>query len=777
MAGARSAGRRLRQLAGIDVGVLHGVGPARRRALGALGIDTVLDLLTYYPYRYLDQTRQVAVADLAVGEAAWVIGEVSTVHLVGAGRGAGRGSSRLRSRVEVIVDDGTGTLRVTFFNQPYRAKQLPVGTRALFFGRLQLFRGQRQFTNPDVDLIGARAGRVVALYPTSGQASIASWQIADLVAEALDRAGRFADPLPGAWRQRLGLMDRTSALRAIHQPATLDAWPAARQRLAFDELLRLQLDVLQRRYDAERLGQAIAHPLPPGTGGGDLVGRFVSGLPFLLTGAQRRAIDEIRRDMAAPRPMQRLLQGDVGSGKTVVAVATLLTAVQGGFQGALMAPTEVLAEQHFLGLRTMVEPLEKDGPRALGARRALRVALLTGRVPAAARRRTVDALARREVDIVVGTHALLTEDVRFASLGAVVIDEQHRFGVEQRALLRERAGSHGGPTPDLLVMTATPIPRTAAMVLLGDLDVTELTELPAGRAPVTTALARSEVEREQAWAKVRSEVAAGHRAYVVCPLVEASARTEAAAATDERERLADEELAGLSLGLLHGQMSPASKELAMARFRSGETPVLVATTVIEVGVDVPEATVMVVEDAARFGMAQLHQLRGRVGRAELASWCFLLHGPGLDTGSGACRAGAGAGAGAGSGGGGAGAPAAPEDGAPGGAGACASGLEVRGADDAERRLEAVAATSDGFALAEVDLELRGEGTLFGTRQQGRNDLKLATLRRRDHALVRRARQVASALLEDDPRLERAPLLADELDLLLRGTVAEFPAKR
>ena len=715
-------GRRLRQLAGIDVGELRRVGPARRDALAALGIRSVLDLLTHYPHRYLDQTRRARLSELAVGDTAWIVGDVAECRVVG-GPGGRRGG---RARVELAVADGPDRLRVTFFNQPFRARQLPVGARALFYGRLDTFGGRRQMTNPQVDLVGERAGRIVPLYPASERAGIASWEIAELVGEALRRAGPFADPLPEAWRARLGLVDRTAAFGAVHRPAAPDDWEPARRRLAFDELLRLQVDVQRRRAAFERDAAGVRHVADPPPGTADLVRAFTERLPFALTGAQRRALRDIREDMAGSRPMHRLLQGDVGSGKTVVAAAAMLVSVQGGHQAAMMAPTEVVAEQHHGSLRKALDGLEVPDPGALGGKRSLRVELLTGRVPAAARRRVVDGISAGAVDVVVGTHALLTEDVRFADLGVVVIDEQHRFGVEQRAELRSRAASAGGPTPDLLVMTATPIPRTAAMTVLGDLDVTELDELPAGRSPVTTVWARTPDDEDAAWQRVRSEVAAGRRAYVVCPLVEGSGRVEARAATDELERLAAEVLAGIPLGLLHGQLPAAEKEAVMARFRSGDVPVLVATTVVEVGVDVAEATVMVVEDAGRFGIAQLHQLRGRVGRSDLASWCYLL--------------------------------------------------DRSDAPEVAERLQALVATTDGFALAEVDLELRGEGTLLGTRQQGRSDLKLASLRRRHRRLVAQAREVAAALLGDDPELERQELLAEEVDLFLGEAAAEFLAK-
>jgi ATP-dependent DNA helicase RecG len=467
---------------------------------------------------------------------------------------------------------------------------------------------------------------------------------------------------------------------------------------------------------------------PPSTDD-DLVASFLGRLPFALTAAQRRAIDVITADLAGSPPMHRLLQGDVGSGKTVVAVVSLLVAVQGGHQGAFMAPTEVLAEQHVLGIGELLDGFVIPDPSRLEGVRPLTVALLTSRTPAGERARLHEGLRSGTVDIVVGTHALLTDEVRFASLGVVVIDEQHRFGVEQRAALREKgreAVDGEGADPDLLVMTATPIPRTAAMVVFGDLDVTELDERPAGRAPTLTTWARSPSDEAEAWRRVRDEVAKGNRAYVVCPLVEGSERREAKSATEERDRLSSTILSGLSVGLLHGQLKASEKEKVMNAFRAGEISVLVATTVIEVGVDVPEATVMVVEDAGHFGIAQLHQLRGRVGRSDLPSWCYLLG--------------------------------------------------VAASPDTARRLEALERSTDGFELAEVDLELRGEGTILGSRQKGRSDLKLASLRRVDRDLVMAAREIAESLLGEDPVPPSTVRLADELRLFVAEDEAAYLLK-
>ena len=444
-----------------------------------------------------------------------------------------------------------------------------------------------------------------------------------------------------------------------------------------------------------------------------MVRQFLRSLPFKPTGAQRTVLAEIFGDMAGALPMHRLLQGDVGSGKTVVAVGALLASVQGGHQGAMMAPTEVLAEQHHRSIAALLEGFMVSDDRTLGGQRPLDLRLLTGSVGAAKRRSTIEGLADGSVDLVVGTHALLTEDVTFASLGLAVVDEQHRFGVEQRAALREkgRGRDDAGSDPDLLVMTATPIPRSAAMVVFGDLEMSVLGEMPEGRTPITTRWLRTELEVQEAWGRVREEVAKGRQAYVVCPLVEGSERVVATSATEERDRLAAGELAGLRVDLLHGQMKSSKKDEIMGKFRSAETDVLVATTVIEVGVDVPNATVMVIEDAGRFGIAQLHQLRGRVGRGGGESWCFLL--------------------------------------------------DAETTPDAATRLEAMEATTDGFALAEVDLELRGEGTILGARQKGRSDLALASLAR-DRGLLEEARKVAVALTADDPFLVAQPLLTDEL---------------
>ncbi len=416
-------------------------------------------------------------------------------------------------------------------------------------------------TNPVVDLVGDRTGRIVPVYPQSEKVGLMTWQIGDWVAESLRRVQSFDDPLPTDWRQALDLVGRDWAMHQIHAPDSLAASAKARQRLAFDELLRLQLILVMRKRAIERESVGIRHD-----SGGELVSRFRDALPFSLTEAQATAISEIGDDMAGAHPMHRLLQGDVGSGKTVVAIAALLTAVQGGHQGALMAPTEVLAEQHYAGVSDLVRGLMVPSDQTLLPDRPLRVALLTNRTAAGERARLHAGLADGTVDILIGTHALLTESVAFRSLGCVVIDEQHRFGVEQRAALREKGP--GRVVPDVLVMTATPIPRTAAMTVYGDLDTTILAELPPGRTPVTTKWARGPLEEAAVWDRVRTEVAAGRQAYVVCPLVEESERVQARSASEERDRLAGSELCGLRIGLLHGQMPAKEKEAAMESFRA-----------------------------------------------------------------------------------------------------------------------------------------------------------------------------------------------------------------
>lgn len=703
--------KRLRDLAALSVTELNGVGPERAKALAEVGITSILDLLTHYPRRHIDKTNQSAIRDLRVDESVWVFGRVmSSTSVPGRGRG--------RARTELRISDGSGYLNVTFFNQPWRTRQFPEGSEAMFFGKVTEYRGRRQMANPEIDLLDeADRLQITAIYPQSDKLRLYSRDFRGWIGESLRRTRELVDPLPEWLLGERDLLPRMAAFEGIHLPTAMAEADSARRRLVFDELLRIQLALVMRKRRIEATSQGIEHVT-----NGELVARFLAALPFELTGDQRKVIDEITADLARPIPMHRLLQGDVGAGKTVVAIAALLTAVQGGHQGAFMAPTEVLADQHHASIRPLLDGVTvPDGGSSLFGERPLAVELLTNKVTGKERQRVLAALAAGEVDILVGTHALIQEAVEFKSLGVVVIDEQHRFGVEQRAALKDKAG--GGAVPDVLVMTATPIPRTAAMTVYGDLDVSILGEKPTGRQKIVTTWAKGDDDERAVWAKVREEVAVGRQAYVVCPLIGESDKLEVASAEETHARLEADELSGLSLGLLHGRLPTADKESVMAAFRAGRTQVLVATTVIEVGVDVPNASVMVVLDADRFGIAQLHQLRGRVGRGADASYCFLV-----------------------------------------------TGLGGAEGDDDERaqgnaRLEALVRTEDGFELAEVDLDIRGEGTIFSDRQKGRSDLKLASLRR-DRKVVEAARHAAERIIDDDPHLSLNAELADELRLFL-----------
>ncbi len=709
---------------------LRHVGEKRSAALRSMGLETILDLVTHYPRRYVDRTRRVDVSDLSVGDEAAVFGTVSAVRA--------RRTRQGRSMVEVTVADDGQVLDVVFFNQAWRARQLSVGVQALFFGKVGDYRSRRQMANPVVDVIvgatgeerdASRVGRVVPVYPASGKAGLTSWELGGFVDESLRRAGPLLDPLPDWVLRELDLVARTEAYWGVHLPASLEDVERARRRLAFDEFVRLQLLLALRRRRMEHEAFGVAHrvdladlDVSDGDVATSLLGQFLAGHRYRLTEAQRRVLTEILTDLASPVPMHRLLQGDVGSGKTLVALATMMVAVDDHQQAALMVPTEVLAEQHVASIRSDLAELRISDPRVLGGTRPLEVQLLSGRLRATQRRTVLDRLARGEVDVVVGTHALLTDDVAFHSLGVVVIDEQHRFGVEQRAVLRAKGANQSGPIaePDLLVMTATPIPRTAAIVLFGDLERSVLDEMPHGRIPIVTTWAQTGAQLEACWARVREQVAGGFRAYVICPLVEESERIEAASAVEEHARLSKNELAGLRVGLVHGQMKGPDKEAVMNDFRAGRLDILVATVVIEVGVDVPEATVIVIEDAWRFGLAQLHQLRGRVGRSNVPSYCFVL-----------------------------GDPPSP---------------------DGVARLEAVVRSADGFELADIDLALRGEGTILGARQRGRSDLRLASLTK-DAALLDAAHDVANRLVHDD--LVDQPALVDELRLFVDEDEAQY----
>ena len=675
-------------------------------------VETVLDLLHLYPRRIHDRTAVTPIDQLEIGTETTVFGSVLAI--------SSRVTKNRKKMVVARVGDDQARLEVTFFNQPWRATQMPVGTEVAMFGKVETFAGKRRMTNPVVDVIGrageARTGRIVAVYPQSAKAELSSWEIAPAVARALEFAGEVYDPLDAAIRDPLRLVDRTTALRDVHRPETAEDHRQAERRLRFDEFLVAQVGLVARKRALAAAEIGIRHA-PDGS----LVAAFLDRLPFEVTADQTRAIAEIRADLARRAPMHRLLQGDVGSGKTVVALAAMLVAVEGGHQAALMAPTAVLAEQLYaVALRTYGDLVPgAPGANLLGETTS-GVRLLTNRTTARERTEIATGLRDGTVHIVVGTHALLYGDSPFTNLGLVVIDEHHRFGVEQRDVLKQRAGAL---VPDVLVMTATPIPRTAALLVYGDLDISVLATMPEGRQAVATEVLRRDTgETTRAYAQVRAEVAAGRQAYVVCPLVEGSEKIEAKAATERAEELRAGELEGLRIGLLHGQMPAADKEAVMEAFRACELDVLVATTVIEVGVDVPNATVMVIEDAQRFGLAQLHQLRGRVGRGGGESWCYLI----ADTAT----------------------------------------------EDAAARMDAMVETADGFVLAERDLEIRGSGQVFGERQSGQRvdrHLRLARLPR-DERYVEFARSTAEAILDADPDLAAHRPLAEEVEDLLGDDV-------
>jgi len=711
---------RLIELAARSVADLGGVGDKREKALAKTGITTVLDLLTHYPRRYLDRTRQSTIEALEPGEEATLLATIGSVE--------SRRTRQGKVMVTARISDASGSAKLVFFNQPWRQRQLVNGDQVLVFGKLESFWGGLQLTNPVVDPVGDKVGRIIPVYPQSPKAGVTSWELCEHTAEALrrisgPRARGLDDPLPADLLAELGLIGRQEAFEGIHRPESLGQAASARKRLVFDELLRIQLSLVRAKRELEASSTGIEHLVGPALPSDrpDLVHAFTERLEFALTGAQERCVAEILEDLAKASPMHRLLQGDVGAGKTVVALSAMLAGVQGGFQGALMAPTEVLAEQHHLGVSALLDDMVVEDPLTLLGERELRVALLTSRLKASDRRKILLDLAAGTIDIVVGTHALIQDAVTFSRLGVAVIDEQHRFGVEQRDALRHRGPD--GRAPDVLVMTATPIPRTAAMTVYGDLDVSVLDELPPGRTPIVTSWAQGEMEEALVWDRVRQAVARGERAYVVCPLVEMSDALEVRSAEETHEELTGGELSGLRLGLLHGRMSSDDKEEVMTLFRRGDIDVLVATTVIEVGVDVPEASVMVILDADRFGIAQLHQLRGRVGRGAAESECHLV-----------------------------------------------TRLDLEGTDeelssDARERLTALVRSTDGFELAEVDLDLRGEGTIMGERQKGINDLKLASLRR-DRETVAKAREVAIELLDRPEGLGGLESLVAEVDWFL-----------
>ncbi|MCS6800753.1 MAG: ATP-dependent DNA helicase RecG [Chloroflexota bacterium] len=647
--------------------------PAFRR----LGVETVRDVLLFFPHRHLDRRAVVPIRDLSLGTDATILVTIWELaeRVIGPGR----------QLVEATVSDASGTLRARWFNQPWVARTVRPGSRWLLSGRVESFKGRLELTVDDYepfDEEGDRthAGRLVPVYPlTEG---IAQRTVRRLVKSVVERyAALLPEPLPAEIRRQARLMDRIPAVRAMHYPETPTELADAKRRLAFDELFILQLGLQRAKAEWQQAGYAEPIIVPPAQ-----IDQWTNRLPFTLTTAQRRALQEILADLARDRPMARLLQGDVGSGKTVVAAIALAAAVTAGGQGALLAPTEILANQHRASLGRLFSLLL---PQA-------RVEVLTGAVQGKKRQRLLDDVAAGEVALLVGTHAVIQEQVTFKRLLLGVIDEQHRFGVAQRAALRHK-GVSGQRHPHMLVMTATPIPRTLALTLYGDLDLSVLDELPPGRQPIRTRLVPPE-KRERAYQFVREQVRLGRQAYVICPLIEESEKIEAKAATAEFDRLRHI-FPDLRLGLLHGRMKPKEKDAVMIAFRDGAIDVLVSTAVVEVGIDVPNATVMLIEGAERFGLAQLHQFRGRVGRGQDQSYCLLL---------------------------------------------------TDSAQESER-LRIVEQTNDGFALAEEDLRLRGPGEFFGVRQSGLPELKVARLS--DAELMDLAREQAERIIATDPGLE------------------------
>jgi ATP-dependent DNA helicase RecG len=733
------------------------------------GLRTVGDLLRHYPRRYYTRGELTPLDSLSEGDHVTVLARVAMSSVIGANvpgqrpkAPPGRGP---KQRLEVIVTDGTGKLQLTFFaGVGFHAKQLHQGALALFAGTVSSFRGRRQLVHPEYELLPVSsaderlttelaeefARELIPVYPAS--AKLTSWTISrhiDTVLETLD-AGE--DPLPAEVRAKHDLWPRELAIRAIHRPTDRADVRQATKRLKWDEAFTMQAALAQRRHAAAAMP---AVPRPPVEDG--IAAAFDRRLPFTLTEGQRSVGEVIAHDLSCAYPMNRLLQGEVGSGKTVVAVRAMLQVVDAGGQAALLAPTEVLAQQHYRSITALLGPLGAAGELSAGEQ-ATRVALLTGSTGVRARRSALSDVFTGDAGILIGTHALLEDQVQFADLGLVVIDEQHRFGVEQRDVLREKAA---GSRPHVLVMTATPIPRTVAMTVFGDLEVSTLSELPAGRSPIATHVVPA-AERphylDRAWQRVREEVTAGRQAYVVCPRIgeadddgdgadtpepgpgpdadEGTPGPDGGTAEGEEARrpplavlevapeLAEGPLAGLRIGIMHGRLVPDEKDRVMSAFASGEVDVLVSTTVIEVGVDVPNATVMVIMDAERFGVSQLHQLRGRVGRGRDAGLCLLV-------------------------------------------------TEAPPASPARERLDAVAATGDGFQLSRLDLQQRREGDVLGSAQAGRrSSLKLLKLLA-DEDLIATAREEAATLVDADPKLTAHLALKEAIDDFLGDRRAEF----
>lgn len=685
-----------------EVKFVKGVGPRVMGILKKLNITTAKDLLYHFPRRYEDRTHFARIASLEHGETATICGVVLTADNV-----------KTRGRLvltKVVVDDGSGCIVLTWFNQQYRKEQFNKlrGREVVAYGTAQIGRWGVEIGSPEIEVCSDETDslsslRIVPIYPlTEG---IFQVHLRKIISGAVELYTELLEEtLPEEFLDRLDLVDIRTAIRNIHFPESQESLLAARKRLVFEELFVLQLALAMRKRGIEAPGQGIAFNIPP-----DLDAQLKELLPFELTGAQKRVIGEIARDMSRPMCMNRLLQGDVGSGKTAVALAAMMIAVKNGYQAAMMAPTEILAEQHYLGISNLLGDHDLMG---------IRVDLLTGSLKSKNRRDVTERVASGQTQIVIGTHALIQENVEFRNLGLVIIDEQHRFGVMQRAALTEK-----GLKPDVLVMTATPIPRTLTLTVYGDLDVSIIDELPPGRKPVKTHW-KQVTERRKVYAGVRSLIEQGRQAYVVCPLIEESEKLQVQAATELAEHLQSEIFPDLKIGLLHGGMKSDEKDTVMSAFRAGQIHILVSTTVIEVGVDVRNATVMVIEDAHRFGLAQLHQLRGRVGRGDEQSYCVMI---------------------------------------------CEGNNQ-----DSITRMTTMASTNDGFVIAEEDLKLRGPGEFYGTKQSGMPELTIADIFR-DIPILEIARKEAFAIIEKDPGLSSESFARLRKDLLKKYEAFELAA--
>jgi ATP-dependent DNA helicase RecG len=697
-----------RERLGLDspITALVGIGPTHAERFKRLGVETIRDLLYLFPRRYNDFSALKTINQLKYGDEVTIIGTVWQTKA----RETRKGGVVVTS----IISDGTGTIQATWFNQPYLANRLPAGRRIVLSGKVDEYLGRLVFQSPEWEPLEKElihTARLVPVYPLTEGLS-ARW-LRRVMKRTVDYwSKRLPDHLPARVRERANLVDLETAISQIHFPENQESLQRARRRLSFDEFFLIQLGVQRQRHLWR------SNPGRPLTIDEGLLSSFIKSLPFTLTSAQQRALREIINDLRQPQPMSRLLQGDVGSGKTVVAAAAMLLTVANGCQAVMMAPTEILAEQHYktiTGLLANLEPMpNRNSP--------ISIRLLIGSLTPLEKEQIHREAATGEADIVIGTHALIQEGVGFKNLGLAVIDEQHRFGVAQRAALRQKGVTEAGPFsgavfPHVLVMSATPIPRTLALTIYGDLDLSVIDELPPGRQAIKTywLLPR---ERERAYTFLRSQIEQGHQAFIICPLVEESEKIEAKAAVEEYERLQKEVFPDLRLGLLHGRMKGEEKEAVMAAFKRGEFNILVSTAVVELGIDVPNATVILVEGANRFGLAQLHQFRGRVGRSEYQSYCLLL--------------------------------------------------SDSSTPEAQERLRAIETTQDGFALAEKDLELRGPGEFFGTRQSGLPELKLAKLS--DVRILEQARTEAQALFREDPALTKPEhrLLAQKLAEFWKG---------